>query len=233
MADRRLQGLVRLIDKRKAGDRASAETMIELGEATSPSGSAGAVPTCTVDGDDDADVFEPYGLAGQAPSSDALLLAAGGDSDTLTALMSSVAGRPETEPGDKALWTAGGHVVYLDDDGSLKITSKDGAVIELPDTGGVVVTAAPASGITLVVDGATIKLGDATATLGVARQTDKVAADATMATALGLLWTAVNTMAAKFNAPGPIVGAPGTVVPVVPPSDFGVISTASTTTLSK
>jgi hypothetical protein len=54
-----------------------------------------------------------------------------------------------------------------------------------------------------------------------------------MQVALGLLWTAVNAMAAKFNVAGPIVGAPGTVVPVVPPTDFGVISTASTTTLSK
>jgi phage gp45-like len=232
MADRTLAGLVRLIDKRKAGDKATAETMIDLGEVSDVSGSAGEVPTCTVDGDD-ADVFEPYGLAGQAASGDALVFAPGGDSDSLTALLSSVAGRPATEPGDKALWSAAGHVVYLDDDGSLIITSKDGAVIELPDTGGVVVTAAPLAGITLVVDGGQIKFGDDTATLGVARQTDKVAADATMQTALALLWTAVNAMAAKFNVPGPMVGAPGTVVPVIPPSDFGVISTASTTTLSK
>jgi hypothetical protein len=148
--------------------------------------------------------------------------------------VSSVAGRPATEPGDKALWTAAGHVIYLDDDDGLTITSKDGAVIELPDTGGVVVTAASLANITLVVDGGqTIKFGDDTATLGVARQTDKVAADANMQVALGLLWTAVNAMAAKFNVPGPMVGAVGTVVPVVPPNDFGVISTASTTAFSK
>jgi len=162
--DRRLHGLVRLIDKRKAGDKAGAETMIELGEASSPSGSADAVPTCTVDGDDDADVFEPYGLAGQPSSGEALLLAPGGDSDSLTAFVSSVTGRPATEPGDKALWSAGGHVVYLDDDGSLTITSKDGATIELPDAGGIVITAAPAADITLVADdGQSVNVGDALA----------------------------------------------------------------------
>lgn len=226
MADRRLEGFVRLIDKRKAGDKATAESMIELGEATSPSGSAGAVPTCTVDGDDEADVFEPYGLAGQAPSGDALLLAPGGDGDTLTALLSSADGRPATEPGDKALWTAGGHVVYLDDDGGLTITSKDGAVIELPDTGGVVVTAASLADITLVVDGGQkVKLGDATATLGVARETDPVGPSAAMATWASMIETA-------------IVGAGG----VIPPgsnfaltvlNSFATITGASTTVQSK
>jgi hypothetical protein len=154
MTDRKLEGLVRLIDKRKAGDRVSAETMIELGEVSDPSGSAGAVPTCTVDGDD-AEVFEPYGLAGQAVGGDALVFAPGGDSDNLTALVSSVAGRPATEPGDKALWTAAGHVIYLDDDGGITITARslsdvtvivdDGQVVNVGDALAAVLLKAQAS----------------------------------------------------------------------------------------
>jgi len=162
--DRRLEGLVRLVDKRKDGDKASANSMIDLGAASSVSGDAGAVATCTIDGDDVADVFEPYGLAGQAASSDALLLAPGGDIDNQTALLSSVAGRPATDPGDKALWTAGGHVIYLDDDGGITITSKDGAVIELPANGKVTINAAALAGIEIYVGGGqTAKIGDALA----------------------------------------------------------------------
>jgi hypothetical protein len=160
MADRRLDGFVRLIDKRKAGDLASAETMIELGEASGVSGSAGSVPTCTVDGDD-ATVFEPYGLAGQAASSDALMFAPGGDSDSLTVLLSSVAGRPTTAPGDKALWTAAGHVVYLDDDGDLVITGKDGGTVTIAaTTGAITIEAATGASINLNVGvGASVNVG--------------------------------------------------------------------------
>lgn len=213
MADRKLEGLVRLIDKRKAGDKAGAETMIELGEATSPSGSADSVPTCTVDGDDEADVFEPYGLAGQAASGDALLLAPGGDADTLTALLSSVSGRPATQPGDKALWTAAGHVIYLDDDGGLTITSKDGSVITMAASGSIVIS---------VAGGQTIKLGDNTATLGVARQTDSVGADATMTVWIAGVQAVCTAAAALLAIPAPVA-----------PSDFGIISSGSSTTLSK
>lgn len=145
MAGRSLEGLVRLIDKRMAAFKATVLSMIDLGEASGVSGGAGAVPTCTVDGDD-ADVFEPYGLAGQAASGDALTFAPGGDTDSLTALVSSVAGRPATEPGDKALWTVGGHVVYLDDDGGITITARS------------------LSDVTIVVDdGQVVNVGDALA----------------------------------------------------------------------
>jgi len=154
MADQNLKGLVRLIDLRKRGDKASAESMIELGEATNPSGDAGAVPTCTVDGDDEADVFEPYGLAGQPASGDALLFASEGDSDNLTAIVSSVAGRPATEPGDKVLWTAAGHQIFLADAGGITITSKDGATITLDEN----------ASITLdVAAGKSVNVGDALA----------------------------------------------------------------------
>lgn len=165
MADRKLEALVRLIDKRIALARAGSDSMIEQGEVSSVSGSAGSVPTCTIDGDDAAEVFEPYGLAGQASSGDALIFAPGADVDNLTALLSSVAGRPATEPGDKALWSAAGHVIYLDNDGSLTVTSKDGAIIELPNTGGVVVTAASLADITLNVDvGHSVNAGGPAAT---------------------------------------------------------------------
>jgi hypothetical protein len=159
--DRRLEGLVRLVDKRKDGDKASANSMIDLGAASSVSGDAGAVATCTIDGDDTADVFEPYGLAGQAASSDALLLAPGGDIDNQTALLSSVAGRPATDPGDKALWTAGGHVVYLDDDGDITVTGRGGGTVVINGTtGGIVVNAGTGADVTINVDvGASVNVG--------------------------------------------------------------------------
>lgn len=162
--DRKLEGLVRLIDKRKGGDKAAAETMIDLGEASGISGGAGAVPTCAVDGDD-ADVFEPYGLAGQASSSDALLFAPGGDSDSLTALLSSAAGRPATEPGDKALWSSAGHVVYLDNDGDLVITGKAGGTVTINGTTGAInVAAAAGVDVTVSVDPSrSVFVGDGTA----------------------------------------------------------------------
>jgi hypothetical protein len=160
MADRRLDALVRLVDKRKAKDKVSAETMIELGEASGVSAGAGAVPTCTVD-DDDADVFEPYGLAGQAASSDALLFAPGGDSDSLTAILSSASGRPATEPGDKALWTAAGHVIYLDNDGDLVVTGKDGGTVTIAaTTGAITIEAAAGASININVGvGASVNIG--------------------------------------------------------------------------
>jgi hypothetical protein len=159
--DRKLEGLVRLIDKRKGGDKADSNSMIDLGEASSVSGDAGAVATCTIDGDDTVDVFEPYGLAGQAASSDALLLAAGGDIDNQTALLSSVTGRPATDPGDKALWTAGGHVVYLDDDADLTVTGKDGGTVVIKATTGAInIDAATGANVTITVGvGASVNVG--------------------------------------------------------------------------
>lgn len=159
-----LKGHMRLIDMRTAGLRSAIGSATEWGEATGVTGTAGEAPTCTVDGDDDVSVIEPYGLAGQPASVDALVLAPEGDTDNLVALTSSVAGRPATNPGDKALWCAGGHVIYLDDDGSLSITSKDGAVIDLPISGGVTITAATGASITINVGvGQSVNVGDALA----------------------------------------------------------------------
>lgn len=144
--DRRLQGLVRLIDKRKASDRASAESMVDLVEASGMTGAAGEAPTCTVDGDDSAEVLEPYGFACSAPAGEAIVLAPGGDLDGLVALVSSTPGRPATETGDVAIWTAGGHEIYLDDDGGLTITARS------------------LSDVTIIVDdGQSVNVGDALA----------------------------------------------------------------------
>ena len=140
MARRMLDGLVRLIDIRKRGDRANAETMVELGEVSGLTGDAGAVQTCTVDGDDSALVHEPYGLASHAPSGDALLLAPGGDSDDLVALVSSVSGRPATEAGDVIVWSVGGHLIHLDADGALVVTARPSAAVTINAGAGASVT---------------------------------------------------------------------------------------------
>lgn len=72
-----------------------------------------------------------------------------------------------------------------------------------------------------------IKLGRG-GTLGVARLTDKTVADTSMQAFLTQLVITINQIAAILNAPaGPVVSAPGSVTPVVSPTDFGVINTAS------
>jgi len=81
-----------------------------------------------------------------------------------------------------------------------------------------------------------IRLGRAAA-LGVARLTDQTSANATMAAWITMVTAAVTTMAAPFNVapPGtPVVSlGPGSVVPPIAPTDFGVITTASTKTSSE
>jgi hypothetical protein len=147
-----LKGHMRLIDMRTAGLRASIGSAAEWGEAASLTGAAGEAPTCTLGDDDDASVIEPYGLASHPASGDALTIAPEGDTDSLVALVSSVSGRPATQAGDVAVWSAGGHVIYLDDDGGLSITSAAGAVIDLPISGKITITAATLADIDLVVD---------------------------------------------------------------------------------
>jgi hypothetical protein len=76
---------------------------------------------------------------------------------------------------------------------------------------------------------AKIKLGRAAA-LGIARLTDKTSADVSMTAWEIQVTTALVAMAAFFNAPpAPMVSAPLSVpvFPTVPPTDLGVISTAS------
>lgn len=81
-----------------------------------------------------------------------------------------------------------------------------------------------------------IKLGR-NAALGIARLTDKTSADASMQAWINQVTIALVTMAAQFNISPP--GTPmvslgtGSVIPPTPPSDFGVISTASNKTSSE
>ena len=146
MAGRSLAGLVRLIDMRKASDKASAESMVDLVTSSGMTGAAGEAPTCTVDGDDSADVLEPYGFACSAPAGEAIVLAPGGDLDNLVALVSSSPGRPATDTGDVVVWTVGGHEIYLDDDDGLTITARS------------------LSDVTIIVDGGqSVNVGDALA----------------------------------------------------------------------
>ena len=81
-----------------------------------------------------------------------------------------------------------------------------------------------------------IKLGRAAA-LGVARLTDTTSPGASMSVWEVQVTTALVAMAALFNAaPGPVLSAgPGTipVFPTNPPTDLGVISSASTKTQSE
>lgn len=82
---------------------------------------------------------------------------------------------------------------------------------------------------------ALIKLGRA-AVLGVARLTDKTSPDVSMALWEAQVTAALIAMAALFNAPpGPMVSAPGTipVFPAAPPTDLGVITSASTKSQSE
>jgi len=82
---------------------------------------------------------------------------------------------------------------------------------------------------------ALIKLGRA-AVLGVARLTDTTSPGASMTLWEAQVTAALVSMAALFNAaPGPVLSAPGSVpvFPTNPPTDLGVISSASTKTQSE
>ena len=75
-----------------------------------------------------------------------------------------------------------------------------------------------------------IKIGGVAAELGAARNTDKTKADASMNAWIGQVSAALNVVAGLFGGPTgtPLLAAgPGAVPTVVPPSDFGFISTSS------
>jgi hypothetical protein len=161
MGDRRLEGLVRLIDKRKAGDKGTADSMIDWAASSAMTGAAGEGPTCTLDGDDSADVLEPYGFACSAPAGEALVFAPGGDVDNLVALVSSVPGRPATDANDVVVWTVGGHTITLDDDGDLVVAGKDGGTVTIAaTTGAITVEAATGASVNINVGvGASVNIG--------------------------------------------------------------------------
>lgn len=83
--------------------------------------------------------------------------------------------------------------------------------------------------------GSFVNLGSAAAALGVARLTDTTSADVEMATWMASVSAALTALAPLFNAPSgtPVVAVgPGAVIPPIPPSDFGIITQASTKVLS-
>jgi phage gp45-like len=129
------------------------ETMAEVADASTATGNSGARPTATVSGESVA-VLEPYAFASTPPgTSQALVVAPGTDGENrVTAGLSAPAGRPATDAGDAAIWTAAGHSILLDDDGGILLTSKDGATIDIPATGAINVTAGTGASITLNVD---------------------------------------------------------------------------------
>jgi hypothetical protein len=219
----------RIIDLGTSKLKALANSLIEYVRVSSFSTGADELGSVTTNEDESITIIESYGFTSRAPgTATAVVLAPGGETQERVALgFMAPAGKPATAAGDAIAWTASGHSIKLTNDGSLKLTSKDGAVIELPGTGGVVVTAASLADITLVVDGGqTIKLGDATATLGVARLTDPVGPTPAMAAWGLVIETFINGL------------VPGTFTPAnsfagTVQSSFGTITNASTTTLSK
>jgi len=142
---RSAQALQRQIETVTAPIETLALSLIEQATISGVTAGAGAAPMATTADDESVQVLEPYGVASSPPGqATALLLAPGGELTDLVALnVSSLAGRPATDAGDVALWTAAGHRFELDDDGGILITAKDGQTIELDDTGDIIVTPAP------------------------------------------------------------------------------------------
>ena len=80
-----------------------------------------------------------------------------------------------------------------------------------------------------VLEGEAIKLGRLAA-LGVARLTDTTAADVSMSAWITSVNAAISAIATILQAPPPgtpVVTVTGAIIPPIPPSDFGVISSAS------
>ena len=128
--------------------------LIEWAPFGSVTAGEGSVPVGTGPGDEEVQVLEQYGFA-SGPPSDAvgLVFAPGGELTDRVALgVSSVAGRPATDAGDSAQWTAAGHQILLDDDGDLTITSKDGSSVVFASTGEITLTAGTGANITLNVE---------------------------------------------------------------------------------
>lgn len=139
-------------------------SMIEWETVSGVSSGDSAAPTADTDDGDDLEVLEPYGFASRPDGNGTTLaVAPGGEVQGRVALgVSSPGGRPATDAGDTALWCVAGHTILLDNDSDLNITSKDGAVIVLPVSGGVDITAGPGASVNVNVDvGAFVNIGGA------------------------------------------------------------------------
>lgn len=141
-------------------------SLVQRQAIQSVTGGAGSRPVATGPDDELIAVYEPYGFASTPPGTGlAVVFAPGTDSEDRVAVgISSTGSRPATSAGDSAHYTAAGHVILLDDDGGITITSKDGAVIDMPVTGAITISAGPSANVTINVDaGASANIGDATA----------------------------------------------------------------------
>jgi hypothetical protein len=161
------------------------------------------VGTTQGDQDDGIEYFESYGLRASPPSgSEGLVLRVGGSRAESIAIC--FGNRKLTiegvGPGEVALYDNNGASVVLRQTGNIEITPGQGGVVQL---------------------------GGPTATLEVARKTDPTLADSTMATWISDVTTFLLAIAPGFNVapPGtPVVSlGAGSVVPPIPPVDFGLI----------
>jgi uncharacterized Zn-binding protein involved in type VI secretion len=190
-------------------------SLIEFTAVTSYSAGADAVGTASTADGETLQMAEPYGFASCPPANaTVLVLAPGGETQARIGIASvAPAGRPATPSGDAVAWTNSGHKVTLANDGAITIESKDGPTITLEVSGNIVLQ---------VAGGKTILLGDNTATLGVARLNDTTSANTTMAVWMAGVQSVCTAAAAFLGIPAPVF-----------PADFGKITQASSTTLSK
>lgn len=145
--EQRLRGLVRVIELATDQDRATMNSLIEWETIDGVSAGAGSAPSATTDDGDTLTVLESYGFASNPPgAAQALALAVGGDDENRAALgVSSVGGRPATDPGDSVQWTADGNSLVMDDDGGITLTARN--------TGSITINAGAGASITINVDG--------------------------------------------------------------------------------
>jgi phage gp45-like len=136
--------------------------LVEWTSLTSMSAPAGQAPTASTDDDDDVQVLEQYGFASRPPgAATAIVLAPGSETQDRVAIgVSSVGGRPATEAGDAAAWTAAGHQVVLDDDDALTVTGKDGQSMVMEASGNMTITLAANKSLTInVTETGDVKIG--------------------------------------------------------------------------
>lgn len=153
--DQKLRGLKRFVEIVTDQLVATVNSLLEWETISGVSAGAGAAPSASTDDGDDLTVLEPYGFASNPPgTAQAVALAVGADDENRVALgVSSVSGRPATDPGDSVQWTSAGHSLLMDDDGGVTMTAKDGSTIVLDAAGAITVTAGTAASITINVDG--------------------------------------------------------------------------------
>lgn len=113
-------------------------SLIENETVTGVSVGDGGLPTAYTDTGDDPQVLEQYGFASR-PSGNgtALVFAPGGEqSDRVALCVAAPGGRPATDAGDVQIWTLGGHLIALDNDGDMDMTARPASSVTINvDTG--------------------------------------------------------------------------------------------------